>query len=217
MSDPTRELRLEDLPRPPFFKLVHASDADALVSTAVGGEPAMVGALFSSQELAEEFSRNAGEYGLAGLEEATPRELPDLDAVERYAAGKTDYLLVVSERGTGLFHAEDLSQHLARQKETLPFPLYLFSDQRGEAPLISVKDEAGDLLVAALFSSPEKACAFQERAPHLDLPAHLATIEDPDGLRRHALVARQAGAGYAVVDPGPEPTNAVPIDDLIGP
>lgn len=216
MSDPTRELRLEDVPRPPFFKLVDAADADALESTAVGGEPATVGVLFASRELAEEFSESAGVLGLPGLAGAEPRELEDRAAVERYAAG-ADYLLVVSEKGSGLFHAGDIVHQLARQAETLPFPLYLFSDERGEAPLISVEDEAGELLVAALFSSPQKARAFRERAPHLDLPAHLATIEDPDGLRRHALVARQAGAAHAVVDPGPVPTDAILIEDLIGP
>jgi hypothetical protein len=34
-------------------------------------------------------------------------------------------------------------------------------------------------------------------------------------LRRHALVARQAGALYAVVDPESGLTEAIPIEDLI--
>lgn len=74
---------------------------------------------------------------------------------------------------------------------------------------------ADETLVAALFSSPEKAREFRERASHLDLPHRLATIEDRDGLRRHALVARDAGARYAVIDPGPGLAEAVPIGDLI--
>jgi hypothetical protein len=214
VSDPTRELRLEDLPRPPFFKLVDAAGADVFAATVVGGAPATVGTLFSSRELAGEFSRNAGDFDMPALVGTEPQELPDRAAVDRYAAGEADYLLVVSGRGTGLFYAEDLANHLARQEKTLPLPLYLFSDERGEAPLISVEDEG--LLVAALFTSPEKARAFRERAPHLDLPDRLATIEDPDGLRRHALVARQAGAAYAVIDPESGPADAVPIEDLIG-
>jgi hypothetical protein len=34
-------------------------------------------------------------------------------------------------------------------------------------------------------------------------------------LRRHALVAQQAGAGYAVVDPESGLTDAIPIEELI--
>jgi hypothetical protein len=117
---------------------------------------------------------------------------------------------VVSEAGTGLFHAGDVAQRAAE----IPFPLYVISDERGEAPLISV--EAGnEVLVAALFSSPEKARAFREKASHLDLPDRLGSIEDRDGLRRHALVARQAGAGYAVVNPESGLTEAIPLEELI--
>lgn len=217
MSDPTRELRLGDLPRPPLFKLVDGSGADVFEETEVGGEPATVMALFASRELAEEFSGAAGEFDLGGLEGAEPRELAGWEAVELYAGGGVDYLLVVSEDGTGLFHAGDLARHAAREKGAVPFPLYLFSDDRGEAPLISVEDEDGELLVAALFSSPEKAQVFRERASHLALPGQLATIDDADGLRRHALVARRAGATYAVIDPESGLTEAIPIEELIRP
>jgi hypothetical protein len=50
----------------------------------------------------------------------------------------------------------------------------------------------------------------------LDLPDGLGKLDDEDGLRRHALVARQAGADYAVVDPEPGLTEAIPIEELIG-
>jgi hypothetical protein len=97
----------------------------------------------------------------------------------------------------------------------MPLPLYLMSDERGEAPLISVETGAEEVLVAALFSSPEKARAFREKAAHLDLPESTGSIEDRDGLRRHALVARQAGADYAVIDPESGLTEAIPIEELI--
>jgi hypothetical protein len=92
-------------------------------------------------------------------------------------------------------------------------PLYVISDEIGESPLISVERE--EVLVAPLFSSPERARAFREQASHLDLPDRLGSIEDREGLRRHALVARQAGAGYAVVDPESGLTEAIPIEELI--
>jgi hypothetical protein len=97
----------------------------------------------------------------------------------------------------------------------LPFPLYLLSDERGEAPLISVETDEGEVMVAALFSAPERARAFRERAARLDLPDALGTIEDAEGLGRHALVAQQAGADYAVVDPEAGTTEAIPIEELI--
>jgi hypothetical protein len=34
-------------------------------------------------------------------------------------------------------------------------------------------------------------------------------------LRRHALVARQAGAGLAVIDPESGLTEAIPVEELI--
>jgi hypothetical protein len=122
---------------------------------------------------------------------------------------------VVSGSGTGLFHADDVAIKAAERAREIPLPLYLISDERGEAPLISVETEGGEVLVAALFSTPGKARAFRERATHLDLPGSLGTIEDEDGLRRHALVARQAGADYAVVDPESGLTEAIPVEELI--
>jgi hypothetical protein len=116
--------------------------------------------------------------------------------------------------GTGLFHAGDVAQRAAEEAEKVPLPLYLMSDERGEAPLISVETGGEEVMVAALFSSPERARAFREKASHLDLPDNLGTIEDQDGLRRHALIARQAGADYAVVDPESGLTEAIPIEDL---
>ncbi|MBA2712348.1 MAG: hypothetical protein H0U55_02190, partial [Rubrobacteraceae bacterium] len=56
---------------------------------------------------------------------------------------------------------------------------------------------------------------FRERAAHLGLPGSLGTIEDREGLKRHALIARQAGATYAVIDPASGLTDAIPIEELI--
>ena len=128
-----------------------------------------------------------------------------------------DYVLVVSESGAGLFHAGDVAHRASEMAGEILLPLYIISDESGEAPLISVEVDEGEVLVAALFSSPEKARDFRERAAHLDLPDSLGTIEDGDGLRRHALVARQAGAAYAVVDPASGLTEAIPIEELIEP
>jgi hypothetical protein len=181
----------------------------------VGGEPARVGALFAARDLAEEFSARAGEFGMGALFGLEPREIEDWEAIEVYAASGEDYVLVISEVGTGLFHAGDVAQRAAEEAEKVPLPLYLMSDEKGEAPLISVETGGEEVLVAALFSSPEKARAFREGASHLDLPDNLGTIEDRDGLRRHALVARQAGADYAVIDPESGLTEAIPIEELI--
>jgi hypothetical protein len=213
MSD--RELSLEELPRPPLFKLVDGSGADVFEETEVGGEPSTVGALFSSAGLAEEFSSGAGEFGMGSLGGLEARELDDWEAVEVYASSGEDYVIVVSEEGSGLFHAGDVARYAAERRAEIPLPLYLFSDERGEAPLISVETEEGEALVAALFSSPEKARAFRERASHLELPELLATIEDADGLRRNALVAREAGASYVVVDPESGMAEAIPIEELV--
>jgi hypothetical protein len=79
-----------------------------------------------------------------------------------------------------------------------------------------VETDEGEVLVAALFSSREGAHTFRKRAAHLDLPDGLGAVEDADGLRRHALVAKRAGADYAVVDPEPGLTEAIPIEELIG-
>ena len=215
MDEMTPELTLDDLPRPPLFKLVDAEGRDVFQETEVGGEKAEVGALFSDRELAGEFSAGAAAHGMEDLSSLDPRQLPDWSSVEDFALSGADYLLVVSERGAGLFHAEDVAQKAQELEGEIPFPLYLISDERGEVPLISVEVDDGEVLVAALFSSRQKARDFRERAAHLDLPNSHGTIEDRDGLRRHALVAREAGAAYAVVDPASGLTEAIPIEELI--
>lgn len=71
MSGPGRSLSLEDLPKPPLFKLAGEGGEDVFQDTAVGGEEAKVGALFASRVLAEEFALEAEALGmdaLAGLE-----------------------------------------------------------------------------------------------------------------------------------------------------
>jgi hypothetical protein len=215
VNGPGRSLSLGELPPPPLFKLAGEGGEDVFEETVVGGEPARVGALFAARDLAEEFSARAEEFGMGALSGLEPTEIEDWGAIEVYAASGEDYVLVISEVGTGLFHAADVAQRAAEEAEEVPLPLYLMSDERGEAPLISVETGGEEVLVAALFSSPEKARAFRERASHLDLPDNLGTIEDRDGLRRHALVARQAGADYAVIDPESGLTEAIPIEEWI--
>jgi hypothetical protein len=215
VSDPTRELALDELPRPPLFRLVDEEGRDVVQNTEVGGEPATVGTLFADAELAREFSSTASEYGMDAFSGLEPRELEDWGMVEVFATAGEDYVLVVSAGGTGLFHAGDVARWAAEKARELPFPLYLLSDERGEAPLISVETDEGEVMVAALFSAPERARAFRERAARLDLPDALGTIEDAEGLGRHALVAQQAGADYAVVDPEAGTTEAIPIEELI--
>jgi hypothetical protein len=209
-----RSVSLDELPRPPLFKLVGEDGDDRFAQTTVGGEPSRVGVLFSGLELAEEFSAVAQELGMEALAGLAAAELSGWGAVEAYAASGQDYVLVVSERGTGLFHAADVAQRAVEAAE-VPLPLYVISDERGEAPLISVDTGGEEVLVAALFSTPEKAHVFREKASHLDLPDRLGNVDDRDGLRRHALVARQAGAEYAVVDPESGLTEAIPIEELI--
>ena len=216
MSDASRDLRLEEIPTPPLFELARGDGEDVFEEAEVGGESSRVGALFATRELAEEFSAGAEEFGMESFSGLEPRRLGDWGAVEVYAASGADYLLVVSERGTGLFHAGDVARRAAEAVGEIPFPLYVISDERGEAPLISVQTDGEDALVATLFSSAEKAGTFRERASHLDLPESLGTIEDRDGLRRHALVAQQAGATYAVIDPEAGLTEAIPVEELIG-
>src|SRR5215207_958325 len=217
MGEPGRELTLDDLPRPPLFKLVDPDGRDVFQETEVGGERAEVGALFSDRELAGEFSAGAAAHGMENLSGLDPRMLPNWSAVEVFALSGADFVLVVSTEGAGLFHADDMAHRVSELAGEIPFPLYLISDERGEAPLISVEVDEGEVLVAALFSSPEKARDFRERAAHLDLPDSLGSIEDRDGLRRHALVAREAGATYAVVDPASGLTEAIPIEELLEP
>ena len=217
MDEMTPELTLDDLPRPPLFRLVDPEGQDVFQETEVGGESALVGALFSDRELAGEFSAGAAAHGMESLSGLDPRQLPDWASVEDFAYSRADYLLVVSERGAGLFYSEDVAQKAQELVGEIPYPLYMISDERGEAPLISVEVDEGEVLVAALFSSREKAREFRERAAHLDLPDSHGTIEGRDGLRRHALVARDAGAGYVVVDPASGLTEAIPIEELIAP
>jgi hypothetical protein len=217
MGETERELALEDLPSPPLLKLVDPEGRDVFQETEVGGERARVGALFSDRELAGEFSAGAAAHGMEDLSGLDPRELSDWGSVEVFALSGADFVLVVSERGAGLFHAGDVAQKAEEMAGEIPFPLYMFSDERGEAPLITVEVEEGEVLVAALFTSPEKARDFRERASYLDLPDSLGTIQDRDGLRRHALIAREAGATYAVVDPASGLTEAIPIEELLEP
>jgi hypothetical protein len=214
MDDTGRELTLDDLPRPPLFKLVDPEGADFFQETEVGGERARVGALFSDIELAGEFSSGAA-HGMEDLSGLAPRALADWGAVVSFALSGADYVLVLSEGGAGLFHAGDVAQKAEELAGEIPFPLYIISDEGGEAPLVSVEVEEGEVLVAPLFSSPENAGDFRERAAHLDLPDSLGTIEDRDGLRRHALIAREAGATYAVIDPTSGLTEAIPLQELL--
>jgi hypothetical protein len=217
MDDTGSELTLDDLPSPPVFKLVDPEERDVFQKTEVGGEGARVCALFSDRELAREFSAGAAEHGMENLSGLGTRELSDWGSVEVFALSGADYVLIVSERGAGLFHAGDVAQKAEEMAGEIPYPLYMISDERGEAPLITVEVEEGEVLVAALFSSPEHARDFRERASHLDLPDSLGTIDDRDGLRRHALVAREAGATYAVIDPASGLTEAIPVEELIEP
>ena len=215
MSDPTRELSLDELPRPPLYRLVDEEGRDVFQETGVGGEPATVGVLFADVELAQGFAAGALENGMDALSGLEPRELGDWGAVEVFASAGEDYVLVVSRGGTGLFHAGDVARRAAERIGEIPLPLYLISAEKGEAPLISVGTDEGEVLVAALFSTTQKARAFKERAAHLNLPDSLGTIDDADGLKRHALVAQQAGANYAVVDPESGMTEAIPVEELI--
>jgi hypothetical protein len=217
MDETGRELTLDDFPSPPLFKLVDLEGKDVFQETEVGGEGARVGALFSDRELAGEFSAGAAEHGMEVLSGLGPRELSDWGAVEVFALSGADYVIVVSERGAGIFHSGDVAHKAEEMAGEIPVPLYMISDERGEAPLITVEVDDGEVLVAALFSSPERARDFRERASHLDLPNGLGTIDDRDGLRRHAMIAREAGATYAVVDPASGLTEAIPIEELAVP
>ena len=215
MNGPARELALDELPRPPLYRLVDEEGRDVFQETEVGGEPAAVGALFADPELAREFAAGSSEHGMEALSGLEPRELRNWGTVEVFASAGEDYVLVVSRGGTGLFHAGDVALRAAERAGEIPLPLYLVSDEKGEAPLISVETDEGEVRVAALFSTPEKARVFKERAAHLDLPDSLGTIDDADGLRRHALVAQQAGADYAVIDPESGATEGIPVEELI--
>jgi hypothetical protein len=217
MGETGSELTLDDLPNPPLFKLVDPEGRDVFQETEVGGEKAKVCALFSDRELAGEFSAGAAAHGMEDLSGLDPGKLSDWGSVEVFALSGADFVLVVSEKGAGLFHAGDVAQKAEEMAGEISFPLYIISDERGEAPLITVEVEEGEVTVTSLFSSPENARDFRERASHLDLPDSLGTIDDRDGLRRHALVAREAGATYAVIDPASGLTEAIPVGELIEP
>lgn len=217
MSTPDRELPLEEIPAPPLYRLVDGSGDPVYERAEVGGEEAVVGALFASAELAREFSAEAEGFGLPALSALLTEEVRE--AGDGYPLPDAEYVLVVADNGTGLFFASDLAARLTGEAQSEPeieFPLYVIADERGESPLISVDDEEGELLVAALFTSPRTAADLRESAPHLGLPDSLGTIDDAGGLRRHALVARESGASYVVVDPEAGETDAIPVGDLIG-
>jgi hypothetical protein len=211
-----RELSLDELPYPPLYQLVDEEGRNVFAETEIAGELATVGVLFSDEELAREFSASTSEHGMDAFSGLEPGEVGDWRMVEHFAAAGEAYVLVISLDRTGLFHAGDVSLRAAEKAQEISFPLYLISDEKGEAPLISVEIEEGEVLVAALFSTPERARAFRERAARLDLPGSLGMIDDGEGLRRYALVARQAGADYAVIDPESGLTEAIPVEELIG-
>ncbi len=215
MSDPKQELRLHEIPGPPLYKLVDEEGADAFMEAEVGDEPATVGVLFENESLARELSEDAEEHGMDALSGLDPRPLPDWGSVGVFASAGEDYVLVVSEKGTGLFYAEDVAHHAAEADGGMRFPIYILADERGEAPLITVETDAGDVLVTALFTSTEKARAFREAAGHLDLPDGLGVIDDADGLVRHSRIAEEAGVEYAVFDPETGLTEAIPIEEMM--
>lgn len=215
MAEFGRELALDEIPTPPLYTLVDSNGADLSEETEVGGEPARVRALFSSRELAEEFSGGSEEHGMQAFANREPRGIPSWREAEAFARREEGYVLVVSGEGAGLFHAGDVARMAVERAAEIPFPLYILADERGESPLISVEVSEGEVMVAALFTSPENARAFREKASHLELPGSLGTIEDTGGLRRHALVAREAGADYAVMDPESGPADAIPVEELI--
>ncbi len=215
MPNPTRELPLHEIPGPPLYKLVDEEGRDVFVEAEVGGEPATVGVLFGSAGLARELSEDAGEHGMDALSALEPRPLTDWGAVEVFASAGEGYVLVVSESGTGLFHAEDVARRAVEASGEITFPIYIISDERGEAPLITVETDGGEILVTALFTGAEKARAFREAAAHLDLPDGLGVVDDAGGLARHARIAKEAGAEYAVLDPETGLAEAIPIEELM--
>ncbi len=215
MMDPTQELSLENFPKPPIYRLQNAEGHEVWQRTEVSGEPASVAAVFAERNLAEEFSVDARDFGMDDFAGCEPATLSSWNELEEFASDEPDYVLVVTTGGTGLFHTSDVVHHAAENAGEMRFPIYVISDERGESPLILVPSNGEELLVAALFTTPDKARAFRERAPHLDLPDGFGEIPTPDGLRRHALVAQKAGAEYAVLDPDSGLSDAIPLEEFI--
>lgn len=182
----------------------------------MAGEPASIVAVFADRALAEEFSANAQELGMDDFAGCEPATLSSWNEIEEFVSDGPDYVLVVTTGGTGLFHASDVVHHAAETAGGMRFPIYVISDERGESPLILVPSNGEEILVAALFTTPDKARAFRQRAPHLELPDGFGEISTHDGLSRHALVARKAGADYAVLDPDSGLSEAIPLGEFIG-
>ena len=103
MSDPTSELSLEELTTPPLYRLVDEEGRDVYAETGIGGEPATVGVIFASEELAREFSARAPNYDMDVFAGLAPRSLGDWCAVEVFASAGEYYVLVISVMGSGLF------------------------------------------------------------------------------------------------------------------
>ncbi len=216
MTDPTQELPLENFPKPTLYRLQNSEGQDVRQRTEVTGEPASIAAVFADRNLAEEFSANARDLGMEDFAGCEPATLSSWSELEEFASEGSDYVLVVSTSGTGLFHASDVVHHATESAGGMQFPIYVISDERGESPLILVPSNGEEILMAALFTTPDKARAFRERAAQLELPDGFGEISTPDGLSRHALVARKAGADYAVLDPDSGLSEAIPLEEFIG-
>src|SRR5688500_18611603 len=124
MGETGSELTLDDLPSPPLFKLVDPEGREVFQETEVGGEGAKVCALCSDREMAGEDSAGAAARGMAELSGLDPRERSDWGSVEAFALSGADFVLVVSERGAGLFLAGDVAQKAEEMAGAIPFPLY---------------------------------------------------------------------------------------------
>src|SRR5215218_671283 len=120
MGETGRELTLEDLPSPPLFKLIDPEGRDVFQETEVGGEGAKVCVLFSDRELAGEFSAGAAAHGMESLSGLDPRELSDWSSGEGCARAGADGVRVVTDRGAGRFHAEDVAQKAEEMAGEIP-------------------------------------------------------------------------------------------------
>ena len=127
MSGP--ELRLDELPRPPLFKLAGEDGEGRFRGDAlVGGEPSKVGALFLEPGSRRGVHSGAGAFGLEALAGLVPVELADWSAVEVYSASGQDYVLVVSRAGTGPSRRRPGTSRSGGGG--VPLPLYVISDER---------------------------------------------------------------------------------------